>query len=216
MSLCLTETPTLCQFLLFFPELLCFFFLLIFVFVFFLFPSVSVYLWQETHNQKQCLCSFLYHQSCFCIFAHFIWWFFFYIQFFNSLFVSVEAWRLQERGRSEACFSFAISIPPVERNEWIIDLEYDASRRFLRETIEHTEHMKHCGPEIPLFSWLSSCRQSLCFFLLRSEAERETLGARFPPGESEWGLLSKSPLLILACDTSGGLEKSPNFKLRHG
>lgn len=69
--------------------------------------------------------------------------------------------------------------------------------------------------ESSLFSWLSSHRPSLRYFLLGGEAERETLGARFPPGE--WaGFTQQAPAPNLGSLHLAGLEKSPHLKLRHG
>lgn len=60
-------------------------------------------------------------------------------------------------------------------------------------------------------SCLASCLPSLRFFLLRGEAERETLGTHFPSRESECGLLSKQLPLYSWLATSQRAWKVTSF-----
>lgn len=76
-------------------------------------------------------------------------------------------------------------------------LKYYTSRRLLRATTKHTEHMKCHRPGIPLFippllSFLLAVILSLCFFHAKGGEAKREITAHLPPGEGKKrGLLRK-------------------------
>lgn len=157
------------------------------------------------------LCSYIF--ICFiCCCFFFIFSYLSFPFFFNSLFDSEDAWWVGWGGWSGVVCPLQSASCQQTEKRMIHRLGV-----WCQQEIPERDNWAYRGHEtlwtrnpslllFSLFSWLSSCGLPLCFFLLRGEAKRETLGAHFPPGESEWGLLSRPPLLIWACDTLGGLK----------